>query len=185
MPAAIFSGLKVKVLKKILDLNGGAQIHSSTVDPTVTATNAPAGSILLNETSGTLYRKLDAGSTTNWTSTFTSTASFPPVRFTLSGAVVPYVAIDGAHFQTTTQSLTSVYISALGSGTSGSTVVQVNQYRSGSLLNSATASLAASSGNPAGSSAALSGTLSLLSGDIITVDVNSAADGASELSVEY
>jgi hypothetical protein len=108
------------------------------------------------------------------------------VKFTLSGAVVPFTAIDGTHYQTTTQSLTAVNISALNSGTSGSTVVQVNQYRSGSLLNSATASLSASSGNPAGSAASLSGTLSLLSGDIITVDVNSVADGTpSELSVEY
>jgi len=106
-------------------------------------------------------------------------------RFTLSGATVPYVAIDGAHYHNSTQSLTSVFISALNSGTSGSTVIQVNQYRSGALQGSATASLSASSGNPSGASAALSGTLSLLAGDIITVDVNSAASGASELSVEY
>lgn len=108
------------------------------------------------------------------------------VKFTLEGATVPYVSINGPHYQTTTQSLTTVNISALDSGTSGSTVVQVNQYRSGSLLSSATASLAASSGNPSGSAAALSGTLSLLAGDIITVDVNSVAGGSpSELSVEY
>jgi hypothetical protein len=107
------------------------------------------------------------------------------VKFTLEGATVPFTSINGPHYQTSTQSLTAVNISALNSGTSGSTVVQVNQYRSGSLLNSATASLSASSGNPAGSAASLSGTLSLLSGDIITVDVNSVAVGASELSVEY
>lgn len=108
------------------------------------------------------------------------------VKFTLEGATVPYTSINGTHYQTTTQSLTTVNISALNSGTSGSTVIQVNQYRSGSLLSSATASLAASSGNPSGSAAALSGTLSLLAGDIITVDVNSVAGGSpSELSVEY
>lgn len=107
-------------------------------------------------------------------------------KFTLSGATVPFTAIDGAHYQTATQSLTTVNISALNSGTSGSTVIQVNQYRSGSLQGSATASLSASSGNPAGTAASLSGTLSLLAGDIITVDVNSVAGGTpSELSVEY
>ena len=107
------------------------------------------------------------------------------MKFSLEGAVVPFVSINGPHYQTSTQSLTAVNISALNSGTSGSTVVQVNQYRSGSLLNSATASLSASSGNPSGSAASLSGTLSLIAGDIITVDINSAAVGASDLSVEY
>lgn len=107
------------------------------------------------------------------------------VKFSLEGSVVPFTSINGPHYQTSTQSLTAVNISALNSGTSGSTVVQVNQYRSGSLLNSATASLSASSGNPSGSAASLSGTLSLIAGDIITVDINSAAVGASDLSVEY
>jgi hypothetical protein len=67
MPAAIFNGVRVKLLKKILSLNGGAQIHSSTTDPTAVAVDATTGSLLLNESSGTLYRKNDNGSTTNWT----------------------------------------------------------------------------------------------------------------------
>jgi hypothetical protein len=116
----------------------------------------------------------------------TDLSSLSTVKFTLSGEAVPFTCIDGTHFQTTSRSLSIVNISALNSGTSGSTVVQVNQYRSGSLFNSATASLPASAGNPSGVSAALSGTLSLIAGDIITVDVNSIAGGTpSELSVEY
>lgn len=107
-------------------------------------------------------------------------------KFSLEAATVPYISIDGPHYQVGTQSLTNVYISMLNSGTSGSTVIQVNQYRSGSLLSSATASLSASSGNPSGTNASLSGTLSLLAGDIITVDVVSVAGGLPEgLSVEY
>lgn len=106
-------------------------------------------------------------------------------RFVLEGAVIPFTSINGPHYQTSTQSLTAIYISALNSGTSGSTTVQVNQYRSGSLLNSATASLSASSGNPSGANPSLSGTLSLAAGDIITVDVTAVADGASDLAVEY
>ena len=106
-------------------------------------------------------------------------------RFSLEGAIVPFTSINGAHYQQSTQSLTSVFLSCLNSGTSGSTVFQVNQYRSGSLQGSATASLSSSSGNPAGGNPSLSGTLSLLAGDIITVDVNSAAAGASDCSLEY
>ena len=106
-------------------------------------------------------------------------------RFTLEGAVVPYVSINGPKYQAGTQTLSTVNISALNSGTSGSTTIKVNQYRAGSLLASATASLASSSGNPNGGAAALSGSLSLIAGDILTVDVVSAAAGASDLTVEW
>jgi hypothetical protein len=67
MPATIFSGSVVKALLKKFSLNGGAEIHSSTTDPTSVAVSAPIGSLLLNESTGALYRKLDAGSSTNWT----------------------------------------------------------------------------------------------------------------------
>lgn len=66
MPAVIFSGTKVKTLKDTLNLNGGADLLSSTVDPTSVATSANAGSLLLNTSSGLLYRKTDNGSSTNW-----------------------------------------------------------------------------------------------------------------------
>lgn len=66
MPSTIFSGTKVKTLKKILNLFNGVDIQSSTVDPTSIAVNSPVGSLLLNESNGQLYRKLDSGSSTNW-----------------------------------------------------------------------------------------------------------------------
>jgi hypothetical protein len=66
MPAVIFSGSDVKTLKKNIDLFGGAKVISSTTDPTSSAVSAPIGSLLMNETNGKLYRKLDAGSSTNW-----------------------------------------------------------------------------------------------------------------------
>lgn len=106
-------------------------------------------------------------------------------RFVLGGAVVPFTAIDGSEYVSGTQTLSSVNISALNSGTSGSTTVQLNQYRSGALQASQTASLNANSGLPNGAAAALSGSLSLLAGDVITVDVVSAATGASDLTVEW
>jgi hypothetical protein len=66
MPASIFAGSKVKTLKSTLSLNGGADIISSTTNPQTSAISAEPGSLLLNTTSGTMYRKLDAGATTNW-----------------------------------------------------------------------------------------------------------------------
>ena len=66
MPATIFAGTRVKALKSTLNLNGGADIISSSVDPTSSATEGEPGSLLLNTTSGKLYRKNDSGSSTNW-----------------------------------------------------------------------------------------------------------------------
>jgi len=65
--AVIFSGTKVKTLKSAIDLNGGNDIISSTTDPTASAVSANIGSLLLNSSSGKLYRKNDSGSSTNWT----------------------------------------------------------------------------------------------------------------------
>lgn len=64
--AVIFSGSDVKTLKSNIDLNGNAKILSGTVDPTSSATSAPVGSIYLNTSTGLTYRKLDSGSSTNW-----------------------------------------------------------------------------------------------------------------------
>ena len=66
MPASIFSGTKVRLLKKIMKLNTGAEVHSGTTDPTSSAVDAPIGSLYLHETTGTIYKKNDAGSSTNW-----------------------------------------------------------------------------------------------------------------------
>jgi hypothetical protein len=62
----IFSGNDSKSLKNNLDLNGNAKILSGSVDPTQTATNAPLGSMYLSTLTGQLYKKKDAGSSTNW-----------------------------------------------------------------------------------------------------------------------
>lgn len=108
-------------------------------------------------------------------------------RWTLEGATVIYTNISGPHYQAGTQSLTAVNLSMVNSGQTGLTKVQLNQYRSGALLATATATLAASGGNPASSAAALSPTLSLIAGDVVTVDVTQIpATGSPEsLSVEY
>ncbi len=65
--AVIFQGTKVKALKKEMKLGNGASRISGTLDPSGTAVDAVRGSIYQNETTGTLYRKTDNGSSTNWT----------------------------------------------------------------------------------------------------------------------
>lgn len=100
--------------------------------------------------------------------------------FVIEGALVPFTDINGPRTITSAQTISSVVISALNSGTSGSTQIQVNQYRAGALQASATASLSASSGAPATTNAALSGSLSVVANDILTVDVVSVAGGAPE-----
>jgi len=65
--AVIFSGNDVKTLKSNIDINGINKIMSGAVDPTVSATSAPIGSLYLNNSTGKTYRKLDAGLTVNWT----------------------------------------------------------------------------------------------------------------------
>lgn len=64
--AVIFSGNDVKTLKPNIDLYGQGKILSGSTDPTSVATSAPVGSIYLNTSNGNLYRKVDAGSSTNW-----------------------------------------------------------------------------------------------------------------------
>lgn len=62
----IFSGSNAKLLKQNLDFFGSVSILSGSVNPSSVATSAPAGSLYLNNSTGTLYRKTDAGLSTNW-----------------------------------------------------------------------------------------------------------------------
>lgn len=64
--STIFSGSDIKTLKSNIDLNGNSKIMSGSVNPKSSATSAPIGTIYLNSSTGISYRKLDAGSTTNW-----------------------------------------------------------------------------------------------------------------------
>lgn len=61
-----YSGNDAKIFKPILDFFGQSKILSGTVDPSSVATSAPIGSLYLNSSTGSLYRKNDAGSSTNW-----------------------------------------------------------------------------------------------------------------------
>ena len=75
MSSSIFKGNKIKLLKQNLTLNDAVDIQSGTVDPTSSAVDAPLGSLYLNTSNGLAYRKLDAGSSTNWSIVGSSSAS--------------------------------------------------------------------------------------------------------------
>lgn len=108
------------------------------------------------------------------------------VGFTLEDAVVPYRNIAGTRYQGAAAILSSVNISMINSGTSGFTVVQLNLYRSGILNQTATAAIAAASGNPNSAVASLSSPLIIAVGDLISVDVVSIPTGSPEsLTVEF
>lgn len=119
----------------------------------------------------------------NWKSL---TQNVLTARFVLEDAIVPYVNISGPYFVTQEQSLEQVVISMVNSGTSGSTMIQLNQYRAGVLLDTATASLDANSGNPNEAVVSLSDALNLLRGDIVTCDIVSIALGSPEsIAIEW
>ena len=66
MSAVIFQGTSVKALKDKLKFFTSGSIESGTVDPTSSAVGADKGSLYINTSNGNVYRKLDSGSSTNW-----------------------------------------------------------------------------------------------------------------------
>ena len=89
----IFSGGSAKLLKSTLDFFGQSQILSGTSDPTSVATLAPVGSLYLNSSTGIIYRKNDAGSTTNWTA-----LNAQRLINAQSGTTYTFVLADGSQY---------------------------------------------------------------------------------------
>lgn len=76
MPASIFNGTAVKLLKNILRFRGGVEVITNDTDnPTVVAKDAPQGSLYVQSGTGTVYLKLDNGSSTNWTQVITDSVA--------------------------------------------------------------------------------------------------------------
>jgi hypothetical protein len=183
----IFAGNYAKSLKANLNLNDQVYHLSGTADPSLVAQDAPQGSIYLRTgvSGGTIYVKQDSGLSTNWTTSNQNPGGGTGIKFTLSGGVSLFTCIDGPHRVGAAATLSNVSISMLDSGSSGSTTIQINQYRAGVLQASATASLASNSSLPNGALCALSASLSLANNDVLTVDVTAVANGApSDLTVE-
>ena len=137
--AVIFSGTKVKAQKDTININGGPDIISSTTNPTAVAVNAATGSLLLNTSSGLLYRKNDNGSTTNWSELAISTFTAPTGSITaFAGSAAPtgWLLCDGSAVSRTTYA--SLY-TALGGASSpwglgdGSTTFNLPDARGGFL----------------------------------------------------
>lgn len=94
MPATIFNGSKVKALKDTLSLNGGAEVISTTSDPSSGGgLAAPIGSIALNTSAGTIYQKTGAGDTA-W-GLVSSAGSLPVTGGTMTGDIT-YTTGTGA-----------------------------------------------------------------------------------------
>lgn len=76
MPASIFSGTSVKLLKNVLRFFGGNQItYKGSVDPSAVATAGNPGDQYIQDGNPVIYVKQDAGTTTNWSPLSTATSS--------------------------------------------------------------------------------------------------------------
>lgn len=115
----LFAGNTAKLLKSTLDFFGQSQILSGTTDPSSVATSAPKGSLYLNSSSGTLYRKTDAGSSTNWAVVTDSTPPRSSVQVSDSGGHGS-TATKIRRFTTTNQS-TGTGITFASDATNGAT----------------------------------------------------------------
>lgn len=64
--AVIFQGNKVKTLKPNINIGDAAFVLTGTDDPTSVAQDAPRGSLYIKTDDGRIFKKLDNGSSTNW-----------------------------------------------------------------------------------------------------------------------
>lgn len=97
----------------------------------------------------------------------------------LGNAVIPYYEqFDDGRLVSVSGSKSNVTLSVDNSGTAGSTTVRLDVYdNTGALTDTATASLAASGGDPQSSLAALSATLSYNTGDFIYCSTTTISRG--------
>lgn len=117
----------------------------------------------------------------NWR---TSIPVAPEVRFVLEDATVPFEIINGPHQTIKSQTLTRIAMSLFNSGSSGSTVVRLDQYRNGVLVGQALAAVNAN-GQPITANPTLSAPLVIQAGDLITCNTNQGAENASDLEVYF
>jgi hypothetical protein len=82
-----------------LNLGTSISFQQGTVVPTTTATTAEAGSLYFNTTTGTIYRKTDAGSSTNWSIIGTSAAITAPTAYTPTFAGATPTGVDFKYMQ--------------------------------------------------------------------------------------
>lgn len=87
--AAIISGAgQVVVSEDTLSINTKTYLMTGTVDPTSVAVDAPKASLYLNNSSNKVYKKLDNGSSTNWSELVTRTETQTLTNKTLTTPTV-------------------------------------------------------------------------------------------------
>jgi hypothetical protein len=119
MPATIFSGDKVKALKKKFKLGEGVEVISTNSNPSSGAgLDAPLGSIASNETTGTVYRKSGALATA-WTEIASSGAVVSTISKSGSPALTGNVTFSQGSNVTLTQTGQDIQIAASGGGSGG------------------------------------------------------------------
>ncbi len=103
MPAAIFSGNDVKLLKANLNLSDNQKILTgSSDDPTSVAKDAPIGSLYIKSDDGNIFQKLDSGSSTEWSRIHNSrTTDRSAGTSWLEGGVLSINGGDSAKFDIT------------------------------------------------------------------------------------
>lgn len=136
----------------------------------LSATNAAAGTYTILVFPAEIQAASSAG----------SSGGPATVSWTLDDAVVPYSYPGPCHVVQVAGSLTACYVSALNSGTGGSTTVTMTQFRSGAVQDTETMSLPASSGNPSAAQESLSATMTLSVHDMLCASVTGVPQGSPE-----
>lgn len=111
--AAIVSGAgQVVVSENTLNINNKTYVMTGTVDPKVVAVDAPKASLYLNYSTNKVYKKLDNGSSTNWTELVTTLDSQTLTNKTLTSPTINTPTVDVPVFshQTTPSNPASGYV---------------------------------------------------------------------------
>lgn len=108
MPASIFNGDAIKLLKDKLRFKDGVEIITDdSDDPTSVAKDAPAGSMYIRQGTSEIYKKLDSGSSTNWTKENNYVAQ-PKVTLSAGDIINKFILLDEAPIDKTSTRLTVV-----------------------------------------------------------------------------
>ncbi len=112
-------------------------------------------------------------------------ASGGVIRFSQNGGLSVVTDMDSPHRFGQSATLTTVSVAMYDSGDTGtSTIFQMNQWRSGVVLASVTGTVAGNAHLSTSGPVSLSGTLNILTDDMVTVDINQVATGSQNISVE-
>lgn len=126
--SVIFQGNSVKALKPNLNLFDAISLLTGSADPTSVATSAPIGSLYFRST-GQIYKKLDSGLSTNWTTSLVPAAS---PGYSVSGTVgSPNVITAAGGISVTTDQRQLQFVVSSGGAV---TVTATPQIQAGTII---------------------------------------------------